>query len=126
MISLEEVTGALSAADLQTQSYGYGMNQLLQNGYNSKRSGDVLLVFKPGYVQNLDPRITMQKIKGTTHGSGYAYDTHVPMLWFGKSIPTGQSLRKVSVTDIAPSIAQMLNIQYPSGTTGEPLIELFE
>ena len=126
MISLEEVTGALSAADLQTQSYGYGMNQLLQNGYHSKRSGDVLLVFKPGYVQNLDPRITMQKIKGTTHGSGYAYDTHVPMLWFGKSIPKGQSLRKVSVTDIAPSIAQMLNIQYPSGTTGEPLIELFE
>ena len=126
MISLEEVTGALSAADLQTHSYGYGMNQMLQNGYHSKRSGDVLLVFKPGYVQNLDPRITMQRIKGTTHGSGYAYDTHVPMLWFGKSIPKGQSLRKVSVTDIAPSIAQMLNIQYPSGTSGEPLIELFD
>lgn len=126
MISLEEVTGALSAADLQTQSYGYGMNQMLQNGYHSKRSGDVLLVFKPGYVQNLDPRITMQRIKGTTHGSGYAYDTHVPMLWFGKSIPKGQSLRKVSVIDIAPSIAQMLNIQYPSGTSGEPLIELFD
>jgi predicted AlkP superfamily pyrophosphatase or phosphodiesterase len=126
MISLEEVTGALTASDLQTQSYGYGMNQMLQNGYHSKRSGDVLLVFKPGYVQNLDPRITMQRIKGTTHGSGYAYDTHVPMLWFGKSIPKGQSLRKVSVIDIAPSIAQMLNIQYPSGTTGEPLIELFD
>ncbi|WP_019669852.1 alkaline phosphatase PafA [Eudoraea adriatica] len=126
MISLDEVTGALSAADLQTHSYGYGMNQMLQNGYHSKRSGDVLLVFKPGYVQNLDPRITMQRIKGTTHGSGYAYDTHVPMLWFGKSIPKGQSLRKVSVTDIAPSIAQMLNIQYPSGTSGEPLIELFD
>jgi len=126
MISLEEVTGALTASDLQTQSYGYGMNQMLQNGYHSKRSGDVLLVFKPGYVQNLDPRITMQRIKGTTHGSGYAYDTHVPMLWFGKSIPKGQSMRKVSVIDIAPSIAQMLNIQYPSGTTGEPLIELFD
>jgi hypothetical protein len=48
------------------------------------------------------------------------------MLWFGKSVPKGKSLRKVSVIDIAPSIAQMLNIPYPSGTTGEPLIELFE
>ena len=57
---------------------------------------------------------------------GNAYDTHVPMLWFGKSIPKGNSVRNVSVTDIAPSIAQMLNISYPSGTTGEPLIELFE
>ncbi|UCD60202.1 MAG: alkaline phosphatase family protein [Flavobacteriaceae bacterium] len=126
MITLEEVTGALTASDLQTQSYSYGMNQMLQNGYHTKRSGDVILVFKPGYVQKLDPKITMQKIKGTTHGSGYAYDTHVPLLWFGKSIPKGQSLRKVSVIDIAPSIAQMLNIQYPFGTTGEPLIELFD
>ena len=99
---------------------------MLQNGYHPKRSGDVLLIFKPGYVQTINPRTTMQNYKGTTHGSGYAYDTHVPMLWFGKSIPKGKSLRKVSVIDIAPSIAQMLNIQYPSGTTGVPLIELFE
>ena len=126
LITLEEVAGALIASDLQSQSYSYGMNQMIQNGYYSKRSGDVILVFKPGFVQNLDPRITMQKIKGTSHGSGYAYDTHVPMLWFGKSIPKGNSVRNVSVTDIAPSIAQMLNISYPSGTTGEPLIELFE
>ena len=68
----------------------------------------------------------MQKIKGTSHGTGYAYDTHVPMLWFGNSIRKGNSVRKVSVTDIAPSIAQILNISYPSGTTGEPLIELFD
>lgn len=126
LITLEDVTGALTASNLQSKSYGYGMNKMLQNGYHSKRSGDVILVFKPGYVQNLDPRITMQKVKGTTHGSGYAYDTHVPMLWFGKSIPKGKSVRKVSVIDIAPSIAQKLNIAYPSGSTGEPLIELFE
>ncbi|MGB5461634.1 MAG: alkaline phosphatase PafA [Eudoraea sp.] len=126
LITLDEVTGALTASDLQSQSYSYGMKQMLQNGYHSKRSGDVLLIFKPGFIQNLDPRITMQKIKGTTHGSGYAYDTHVPMLWFGNSIPKGKSVRKVSVIDIAPSIAQILNIPYPSGTSGEPLIELFE
>ena len=70
LITLEEVTGALIASDLQSQSYSYGMNQMIQNGYHSKRSGDVILVFKPGFVQNLDPRITMQKIKGTSHGSG--------------------------------------------------------
>ncbi|WP_299162099.1 alkaline phosphatase PafA [uncultured Eudoraea sp.] len=126
LMTLDEITGALTASDLQSQSYSYGMKQMLQNGYHSKRSGDVLLIFKPGFIQNLDPRITMQKIKGTTHGSGYAYDTHVPMLWFGNSIPKGKSVRKVSVVDIAPSIAQILNIPYPSGTSGEPLIELFE
>ncbi|MGB5387421.1 MAG: alkaline phosphatase PafA [Eudoraea sp.] len=126
LITLEEITGALIASDLQSQSYSYGMNQMIQNGYHSKRSGDVILIFKPGFVPNLDPRITMQNIKGTTHGSGYAYDTHVPMLWFGNSIPKGKSVRKVSVIDIAPSIAQILNISYPSGATGEPLTELFD
>jgi len=127
LITLEEVTGAITASDLQSQSYSYGLNQKLQNGYHSKRSGDVLLILKPAFVPNLNPKITsVQQIKGTTHGSGYAYDTHVPMLWFGNSIPKGESVRKVSVIDIAPSIAQMLNIQYPSGTSGEPLIELFE
>ncbi|MGB5360654.1 MAG: alkaline phosphatase PafA [Eudoraea sp.] len=126
LITLEEITGALIASDLQSQSYSYGMNQMIQNGYHSKRSGDVILIFKPGFVPNLDPRITMQNIKGTTHGSGYAYDAHVPMLWFGNSIPKGKSVRKVSVIDIAPSIAQILNISYPSGATGEPLTELFD
>jgi arylsulfatase A-like enzyme len=127
LITLEEVAGTLTASDLQSQSYGYGINQKLQNGYHSKRSGDVLLVFKPGFIASLDQKITtVQQIKGTTHGSGYAYDSHVPMLWFGNSIPKGETVRKVSVTDIAPSLAQFLDIQYPSGTTGEPLIELFE
>lgn len=126
LITLEDITGALTASDLLSQSYDYGMNQMLQNGYHSKRSGDVLLFFKPGFVQNLNPTTTIEQIKGTSHGSGYEYDTHVPMLWFGNSIPKGESVRKVSVTSIAPSIAMFLNIQAPSGTTGEPLKELFE
>ncbi len=127
LITLEEVTGALTASDLQSQSYSYGINQKLQNGYHSKRSGDVLLILKPAFVPNLNPKIrSVQQIKGTTHGSGYAYDTHVPMLWFGNSIPKGESVRKVSVIDIAPSLAMFLNIQYPSGSNGKPLTELFE
>ena len=127
LITLEEVTRAVTASDLQSHSYGYGINQKLQKGYHSKRSGDVLLVLKPGFIPSLDQKITtIQQIKGTTHGTGYAYDSHVPMLWFGNSIPKGETVRKVSVTDIAPSLAQFLDIQSPSGTTGEPLIELFE
>ncbi|WP_297795751.1 alkaline phosphatase PafA [uncultured Eudoraea sp.] len=127
LITLDEITAALTASDLQTQSYSHGINQKLQKGYHSKRSGDVLIILKPAYVPNLNPKIaSFQQMKGTTHGSGYAYDSHVPMLWFGNSIPNGESVRKVSVIDIAPSLSMFLNIPLPSGSEGEPLIELFD
>lgn len=127
LITLDEITGALTASDLQSQSYSYGINQKLQKGYHSKRSGDVLMILKPSFVPNLNPKInSIQQMKGTTHGSGYAYDSHVPMLWFGNSVPRGESVRKVSVTDIAPSLSMFLNIPLPSGSIGEPLKELFE
>ncbi|MGB5172198.1 MAG: alkaline phosphatase PafA [Eudoraea sp.] len=126
LMTQEEITAATTADQLQTQNYSHGNNLLLQNGYHSKRSGDVLLVFKPGFIQSIQPGITMDKIKGTTHGSGFAYDTHIPLLWYGNSIPKGESVRKVSITDIAPSVSMFLNISYPSAATGEPLKELFE
>lgn len=92
----------------------------LQNGYHSQLSGDILIMLHSGYLYNSYGNT------GTTHGSGYTYDTHVPILFFGKNIPAGNSVRKVSITDIAPSISMLLNITLPSASTGDPLIELFE
>jgi len=60
---------------------------------------------------------------GTTHGSGYSYDTHVPILFFGYGIEAGKSSRKVSITDIAPSMSEVLGIQYPNACTGQVLFE---
>jgi len=122
---LKWIRVALTAHDLQFKIYDDGIHKRLQNGYHPKRSGDILLSFEPGIIMNVDPNIAVSEIKGTTHGSGYAYDTHVPLLWFGKNIPKGASVREVSVTDIAPSLAMFLNVQLPSGCSGVPLVELF-
>lgn len=122
---LKWIRVALSAHDMQTQIYDDGLHKKLQNGFHPKRSGDVVLSFEPGIIMNADPDIAVSEIKGTTHGSGYAYDSHVPLLWYGKNIPNGSSVRKVSVTDIAPSLAMFLNVQLPSGCSGVPLEELF-
>ena len=70
--------------------------------------------------------INLSEVKGTTHGSGYAYDWHVPMLWMGSGIPHGQSVRKVAIPDISASLAMFLNLQQPSGSSGNPLIEIFQ
>jgi len=58
---------------------------------------------------------------GTTHGAPYSYDTHVPLIFYGWKIPKGSSSDPVTITDIAPTIAELLNIEFPSGNTGKPI-----
>ncbi len=126
LMTLEGVSTALTASELQTKEYRTGIKSQLQNGYHPKRSGDVLLAFDPGLIQSTDPELEIMNVKGTTHGSGYSFDTHVPLIWKGYGIRKGESIRKVSITDIAPSLAMILNLQLPNGTTGFPLNELFK
>ncbi len=125
LMNLEGISVAITADQLQFQEYNSGIKQMLQNGFNFKRSGDILVTFEPGFLANTTPGRTVNMVKGTTHGTGYNYDTHVPMLWFGSGIKTGESVRKVSITDITPSLSMILNLQLPSGSSGEPLFEIF-
>ena len=81
-------------------------------GCHPERSGDVFLQPKSGYVG-------LRAAKGTAHSAGYAYDTHVPMLFWGWHVPAGQSLEAVEITDIAPTICAMMKIQMPSATIGK-------
>jgi hypothetical protein len=94
-------------------SFTAGIESLLQNGYNQKRSGDILVVHKPSYISS--------SRTGSTHGSGYIYDTHVPLLFFGRGIKHGQTFQKTEITDIAPTMSALLNISFPSAAIGQPL-----
>ncbi|MGB5371661.1 MAG: alkaline phosphatase family protein, partial [Flavobacteriaceae bacterium] len=125
LMGLEGIHSALTAHNLQNFDYGKGLNDLLQNGFLPRRSGDILLTYDPGLVQNANSDLPISRVKGTTHGTGYGYDRHVPMLWFGAGIPKGSSVRNVSTTDIAPSLAMFLDLQLPSGSIGQPLEEIF-
>ncbi len=98
--------------------YTKGIPSILQMGYNQQRSGDVLLVYKPDYI-------TYSKT-GSTHGSPYSYDTHVPLLFFGKGINKGETYERTEIPDIAPTIAAMLGVAFPNGTTGNPIVEVIK
>jgi len=117
---------AVTAQDLQTKNYTEGQLAKLQRGFHPDRSGDVLLVYEPGYYPTSDFRTPVSQVRGTSHGSGYSYDTQVPMLWFGKGVKRGDSSRKVHPRDIAPTLSFMLNLQMPAGATGKPLMELLD
>jgi len=111
-------TAPLHVARVYTQEQlangvaGDFISQALVNGFYSKRSGDLNIVFEPGY---------MVGTSGTTHFSPWNYDRHVPMLLIGPGIKAGRFDETVQVNDIAPTLATLLDIQTPSGSSGRVL-----
>lgn len=84
------------------------------------RSGDMVYLTTPAWFPD-----QYYKKGGTTHGSPYPYDTHVPLLWYGWKVPQGETQTPVSITDIAPTLAAMLKIMEPNGSTGKVIQDLF-
>ncbi len=111
VLKYKGVADVLTADDLSKNEYTFGIRSMVQKGFNKKRSGDIVLILEPGLLQ--------YQLKGTDHGSGYAYDTHVPLIFYGWKIKNKTYSGEVDITDIAPTISQILGIQNPSGTTGK-------
>ncbi len=109
----KNVAKVYTANTMNTTDFSRGIEELLQNGFNQKRSGDVILVNDIAFIS--------YSKTGSTHGSGLNYDTHVPLLFFGKGIKHGQTLQKTIITDIAPTMSALLGISFPNGATGQPL-----
>lgn len=115
----ENVAGAYTGTAMRNQEFTQGLASNLQMGYNFNRSGDVLLVLSPGYIPS-------SSRTGTTHGSGYTYDTHTPLLFFGKGINHGETVKRTEIPDIANTICSLLGIAFPSGKSGEPIQEVIK
>ena len=119
--SLLQITGVANAIDLEHIKGTAVPEPLLTritNGYNQKLSGDIQFVCQPQWFDG--------GTKGTTHGAWSPYDAHIPLLWFGWGIKPGSSHRTVYMTDIAPTVAALLNIQMPSATIGNVIEEVLK
>ncbi len=92
------------------------VKEMVVNGYNQKRSGDIQFIFKPQWFDGGE--------KGTTHGAWNPYDSHIPLLWFGTNIKPGKLYREVYMTDIAPTLAALLHIQMPNASIGKVIEEI--
>lgn len=113
IIAYDHIDKAYTAMSMTQASFTAGIGELIQNGYNQKRSGDVIYVF--------DPAVLSYSLTGSSHGSSFNYDTHVPLLFFGKGIKHGETFKKTVITDIAPTMSAILGISFPNGATGQPL-----
>ena len=88
----------------------------VRNSFNAERGPDIYLV--------LDPYWLPEPGKGTTHGTPYSYDAHVPVMFLGPGVKAGFHHGKAAPNDIAPTLATMLEVERPSGALGRVLEEM--
>lgn len=116
------VYDAYSRESLMLLPEDYPFAAHIRRGIHPRRSGEIIYHLDPAWHSE----DLLFKSGGTTHGSPYAYDTHVPLLWYGWKIKPGESYDPVYITDIAPTLAAMLHIMEPNGNSGKPIVDLFK
>ncbi len=86
----------------------------IKNGYHPLRSGDLMILLKSQWF--------IGGSKGTTHGSIYEYDSHVPIIFYGWKTPNTNYKKQVNIQDISATLANWLKIDAPTGNIGVPII----
>ncbi len=97
-----------------TTSVPQPIRERIVNGYNKKRSGDLIFVAKAGW-ENTDASDTYV---GTTHAQWNPYDSHIPFVLYGWNVQHGETSEPTYIVDIAPTICEMLHIQMPNSCVG--------
>jgi len=88
-----------------------------RNSFHPKRSGDVMLSYQPGYVEDFGQN------RGISYGSLYNYDIRVPLCFYGPQFRSGIFDQTVEAVDVAPTLARILGVAAPSSSMGRVLAE---
>lgn len=112
------VADAIPGMSMVTNQFAAGIKEKMQNSFHQKRSGDVMVNLEPGWIE--------KDGKATGSGSGYNYDTHVPLIWYGWEVKNSRIDKSIEVTDIAPTIAWILQITSPNACVGSPIYQIIE
>jgi len=118
LLSQRGVLDVFEADDINSLSAAGGIKAKIAAGFFPKRSGELIVQLNPGWTEHAE--------KGTTHGAPYAYDTHVPLIFYGAQVKSGKSWSEYTVADIAPSISAILGISSPGAATGKVITPLLE
>lgn len=115
---LNYISAIYTKQQIITSNHNNDILNKISNGYSLKESGDLVLVFNPGYVEYSG--------LGTTHGSPYNYDTHVPLIFYGNNIKHGQSFTNKDITQIAATLSFILKTPMPNCANPNVLEEILD
>lgn len=116
MIQFHGVSDAFTANQLSSAKVINPKGSIYQNAFHSNRSGDILLILKPGWIE--DENFVCN------HLSPYPYDQKIPLILWGGSVSSKTIKEQVQLTDIAPSLSELTGIPLPNGCNGQSFIKL--
>lgn len=118
LVQFTGVEAAYPYSAFEANDFGNGNLKRIINNFSPQRSGDVIVILNPGWVDQSGEYVT-------NHNSPYEYDSHVPLIWYGWTVNRATVNRQVNMTDIAATLSTLCKVPYPNACTGEPMFELF-
>jgi predicted AlkP superfamily pyrophosphatase or phosphodiesterase len=118
LVQFTGVQAAYPYSAFEANDFGNGNLKRIINNFSPQRSGDVIVILNPGWVEKESDYVT-------NYNSPYEYDSHVPLIWYGWTINRATVTRHVNMTDIAATLSTLCKVPYPNACTGEPMFELF-
>jgi predicted AlkP superfamily pyrophosphatase or phosphodiesterase len=118
LVQFTGVEAAYPYSAFEANDFGNGNLKRIINNFSPQRSGDVIVILNPGWVEKVNDFVT-------NYNSPYEYDSHVPLIWYGWTVNRATVTRQVNITDIAATLSTLCKIPYPNACTGEPMFELF-
>ena len=109
------VSSCVTATTLQNNNFSQGIEAKIKNSYNRKRSGDIFINLMPYWMQD----VSSVSVSNTP----YVYDAHIPVLFYGWRTKIRTVDTRVNVTQIAPALSNILNIDLPNGAFDQPFME---
>ncbi len=103
--SVEGIGVAYWGPDLATQSARESSDRLIRAAALSHfpgRSGDIIIAPKEKWLMSTAV---------TTHGSQYAYDQRVPVLFFGAAVRPGRYTDEATPADLVPTLAAIAKVK---------------
>ncbi|MEG1648883.1 MAG: alkaline phosphatase family protein, partial [Rikenellaceae bacterium] len=115
------VANAVTATTLQTNYFGKGILSKMQNSFFPRHSGDLMINLLPGWIELDDENdVTTSSL----WGSSYEYDSHIPLIFYGKGINPQIIHSPVDLVDVAPTICEMVGVTNPNASSGKAINEI--
>lgn len=118
LVQFTGVANAVTATSLENSHFSKGHLGKIQNSYHQKRSGDVLLVLEPGWLEINDPVNQLS--------SRFISSPHVPLVFYGWKTKRQTLNHEITMNSIAPTLCNFLKIPFPNSTQGKVIGEIIE
>lgn len=98
------------------------IGEALRRSFNEKKGADIYFIPKPYFYTVGGDRGR----RGTSHGTPYEYDAHVPLIFLWPDAKSEDIDRQVRTVDLAPTLAKILGVPAAAEVDGKVLEELFQ